>query len=149
MTATVRTIQKSVTLKATPDKVWAILFDNTRNGQWLGCFSPGSHAEGGWQQGSIVRFVDNGQTGMVARITECQPPRLLTLSYTGLAIPGGEDTESDMARAMQGYGESYRLTDLNGSTRLDISSDMSDEYYDMMANTWDKALEVVREMAEE
>ena len=42
----------------------------------------------------------------------------------------------------------YRLSGENGKTLLSIESDMMEEYFDMMSEAWDRALEKIKAMAE-
>ncbi|MDQ3550213.1 MAG: VOC family protein, partial [Bacteroidota bacterium] len=59
-----------------------------------------------------------------------------------------EDYESEGAKAMKGGKEIYILKGENGTTHLDIASDMGDEWFDSMSVAWDKALQKVKQLAE-
>ena len=59
-----------------------------------------------------------------------------------------EDYTSEMIESMKGGHEIYRLSGDNGKTLLSIESDMTEEYFDMMSEAWDRALEKIKAMSE-
>ncbi|WP_211318107.1 hypothetical protein [Pontibacter mucosus] len=69
------------------------------------------------------------------------------MEFKGLVHEGKEDYESEEARQVKGSRESYVLTEENGKTRLDISSEMGEEYYEQMSQAWDRALQKLKQLA--
>lgn len=116
--------------------------------QWTAEFAEGSYAETDWHEGSNVRFLGPDGTGLVGRVLASRRPELLDIEYTGVVGGGGDDTESEQARLWSGTHETYRLTGAGGGTLLAISAPMEDAYYDDMAGAWDRALAIVKELAE-
>ena len=115
---------------------------------WYAEFSEGSHAQTDWQVGGKAVFTDNSCNGIVARIVENKPAELLDLEYTGTLENGKENYESDMAIAIKGSHETYRLNESGGVTHLHIASDMGAQYFEMMSEAWDRALQKVKGLAE-
>ena len=52
-----------------------------------------------------------------------------------------------MAKAMSGTEETYELSDSNGTTKLVISVDMGEDYFDEMSVAWDAALQRISELS--
>lgn len=143
-----KVIKKTIELNAPAQKIWDVLLLDEYNRQWFAVFSEGTRAETDWAVGSKVIFVDESQGGMLGRIITHDVAKKLVVEYDGFMAAGKEDRESEGAKEFAGAHESYELTEDNGVITLHISSDMSDEYYDMMAAQWDKALLVIKQLAE-
>jgi len=57
-----------ITINATPEKVWKILWNDSTYRKWTTVFAEGSFAETDWQEGSKVLFLGPEGRGMVSRI---------------------------------------------------------------------------------
>lgn len=142
-------IQKSIDIQATPEQVWKVLTQDDLTRQWYALFSEGTYATTDqWQEGSRVDFKDATDCGMIARIDQNDPFKKLVIAYEGQIVNGKEDFTSEVAQQIKGGKESYTLTEQDGGTRLAITQDMTDEYYDMMSASWDKALEQIKSLSE-
>ncbi len=144
----VKTIKKSIDINAPKQQVWNILVEDEYTRDWYSEFSPGSHVETDWKEGGKAVFSDHTNCGMVAKIIANKPLEELAFEYTGFLKDGVEDYESEGAKAMKGGKEIYILKGENGTTHLDIASDMGDEWFDSMSVAWDKALKKVKQLAE-
>ncbi|MGI8600796.1 MAG: VOC family protein [Chitinophagaceae bacterium] len=144
----VKTIKKSIDINAPKQQVWNILVEDEYTRDWYSEFSPGSHVETDWKEGGKAVFSDHTNCGMVAKIIANKPLEELAFEYTGFLKDGVEDYESEGAKAMKGGKEIYILKGENGTTHLDIASDMGDEWFDSMSVAWDKALQKVKQLAE-
>jgi len=142
-------IKKSVEINASNDKVWNVLILDEHNKKWYSAFSEGTHAETDWKVGSRVVFSDKSGDGMIGKIIENEPGKSLVIEYDGVIMQGIEDYDSEVAQKVKGGKESYTLTNANGKTNLAISSDMDPEYYEMMSEQWDVALEKIKKLAEQ
>jgi uncharacterized protein YndB with AHSA1/START domain len=143
-----RTITKAIDVDAPPERVWDVLLDDATYRQWTAEFMAGSYAETDWQEGSTVRFLDPSGSGMLGHIVASRRPELVDVEFDGVVADGKDDTETDHAREYRGARETYRLTRTPSGTRLDISGDMGEQYYDDMAAAWDRALAKVKALAE-
>ncbi len=141
---------KSIDINATPEKVWNVLLTDRTYRIWAGEFSEGSHFEGtDWSEGSQVTFKDSSGMGLVAVVTKSVPNEEVEFRYTALYANGQTDTESPEAKEMLQAHESYVLTPIDDmTTRLDVSSEMIEEWFGGLDVQWDKALAKVKALAE-
>jgi uncharacterized protein YndB with AHSA1/START domain len=140
-------IQKSIDIEAPKTKVWDVLVKDEYNQQWYAEFSAGTKAVTDWKEGSKVLFVDSSNSGLACTVTVNKPAEELIVEYTGIVNNGVEDTEGEMAKAVKGGKEVYKLSEQNGVTHLVAECDMDEQMYDSMAATWDKAMMKIKELA--
>ena len=138
-----------ISINAPADKVWETLWDKSKYPQWTSVFSPGSNVETDWQKGSKVLFLDGNGSGMLARIHDLQPNRLMSFQHYGVVNDGVEDTTSDKVKEWAGAFENYHLDEKDGSTTLLVEMEVTKEYEDYFEKTWPKALEKVKALAEQ
>lgn len=143
-----KTIRKSIDIRAPRERVWDVLLKDPHLTTWMHEFSPGSVAKTDWRVGSLARFVDHSNNGMVVRVAQNKPNEVLALAYEGVIVNGEDDFTSEEAVAFKGGHEVYRLSGGNGFTELAIQSDMLEAYYDDMMEAWDRALQKIKSMAE-
>lgn len=141
-------LSKIVQINAPKQKVWDVLLDDATYRQWTSVFSAGSHAVGGWDEGSKVHFKNGEGRGLVSRVKVHKPAEIITLEHIGLLDKDTEDFESDEVKKWAGSLETYRVSESAGQTQLDIEMDVIPEYEDFMNKTWDKALALVKDLAE-
>lgn len=143
-----RTIEKAIYVAAPRERVWDVLLDDATYRQWTAEFMAGSYAETDWREGSTVRFLDPSGSGMLGRVVASHRPELVDVEYDGVVVDGQDDTTGQTAREYRGARETYRLTESGGGTHLAISADMGEQHYDDMTAAWDRALAVVKALAE-
>ncbi|CAN5144318.1 SRPBCC domain-containing protein [soil metagenome] len=143
-----KTIHKSIDIAASAEKVWEVLASDTQTKVWYAVFSEGTHADTDWQEGSKIIATDNTGEGLVGMIKESKPGEILSIEYYGWIKEGKEDTESKVAQMMKGAKEIYRLSEKGGATHLDISCDMDEGSYEMMSESWNKAVVMIKDLAE-
>jgi uncharacterized protein YndB with AHSA1/START domain len=144
----VKTIHKTIDIKAPKEQVWNVLFGDSTYQIWTKEFSESSYAETDWKEGSKAVFKDNTNSGLVGRIIQSQPYDLLSIEYDGELKNGVEDFESEASQSIKGGRETYKLSEQDGATRLIVASDMDESYFDTMSEAWDRALLKVKELAE-
>lgn len=144
-----KTIRKSIALDASKEKVWDVLTKDQYTRDWLGAFSPGSHAISDWQTGSKIVFADDSGYGVIGRIVTHDPYELLSMEYYGIIKDDIEDLESKEAQVYNGTHETYRLTSKDGKTVLDIEADIVDESFGSMSALWDKAILRIENLAQD
>ncbi|MET0391549.1 MAG: SRPBCC domain-containing protein [Chitinophagaceae bacterium] len=140
--------QFNITIDAPREKVWDILWADDTYRKWTSVFSEGSHAETDWQKGSKVLFLDGKGSGMVSTIADNIPNEYLSIRHLGVVNDGVEDLESEKVKEWAGAMENYTLKSVDGKTELIVDMDINDEYKDYFKNTWPKALDKVKELAE-
>ena len=141
--------QQFKTLISAPrEKVWNVLWNDDTYRKWTSVFSEDSHAETDWQKGSKVLFLDGKGSGMVARIAENKPNEFLSIEHLGEVHNGVEDTVSEKIKQWAGAHENYTLKNVDGNTELTVDMDVTEEFKDYFHDTWPKAMEKIKELAE-
>jgi uncharacterized protein YndB with AHSA1/START domain len=143
-----QTIKKSIKINAPREIVWKVLLDEEYTRAWYGEFSEGSHAQTDWQVGSKAIFSDNSHCGLIGKVIANKPFELLSVEYTGQIVDGVEDYDSDVAKDVRGGLETYRLSGENGITHLAIECDMGEDFFEIMAQAWDRALQKIQQLTE-
>jgi hypothetical protein len=137
-----------ISINAPREKVWDVLWNDASYRAWTSVFAEGSHAETDWKKGSKVLFLDNKGRGMVSVIAEKIPNEFMSFRHLGEVKDGVEDTSSERVSQWSGALENYSLKTLNGKTELIVDMNITDEFMDYFLNTWPKALDKVKELAE-
>ena len=137
------------TINASREKVWEALWSDETYPKWTAPFSEGSRAKSDWKEGSKVYFINADGEGMVALIDKRKDPEIMNFKHIGMVDKNGnEDYESEKVKSWAGLMENYRLEDKNGKTNLTVTMDLKAEYKDYFLKTWPKALEKLKEIAE-
>lgn len=139
----------STSINASPEKVWNILWTDATYRKWTAAFMEGSYAVTDWKEGSKVLFLDGKGMGMVSRIAVNRPNEYMSIEHLGEVKDGVEDTTSDRVKAWAGAHENYTLKKINDQTELTIDMDITEEYKEMFAQIWPKALANVKQLSEQ
>lgn len=137
------------TINAPATTVWDILWGADTYPEWTSVFSEGSRVETNWEKGGKVLFLDGSNNGMVSEIADKVPNQYMSFRHLGNYIDGKEDLHSEEVKKWAGATENYTLTEANGSTELAVDMDMTDEHAAMFTNIMPKALEKVKQLAEQ
>lgn len=137
-----------ITVDASPEKLWQILWNDETYRQWTSAFAPGSCAKSDWAEGSKILFVDDKDSGMVSRIARKIPNEFMSFEHLGIVKDGVEDTTSEQVKNWAGATENYTLTAKGNSTELLIELDIDDQHREYFAETWPKALDMIKSIAE-
>jgi hypothetical protein len=139
-----------ITIDAPREKVWNALWKNDNYQQWTAPFATGSRAETDWEKGSKVLFLDAKNSGMVSTIVDNKPNEFMSIKHLGTVKNGVEDLDSAESRQWAGALENYTLLTVNGKTELiiDMEGNIPEEFVDYFVQTWPKALEKLKEIAE-
>ena len=135
-------------IDAPREKVWNILWGDDSYSKWTSVFSEGSRAETDWKEGSKVLFLDGKGSGMVSTVAANKPNEFMSFKHLGTVKDGVEDMDSEQTKEWSGAVENYTLKTVNGKTELIVAMDMTDEFKDYFLQTFPKALEKVKELAE-
>ncbi len=138
----------SITIDASKEQVWHALFDDEPFRKWSSVFAEGSHFVGDWSEGSEIRFLTKDNDGMVSMIDRNRPYEFMSIRHIGYIRQGVEDTESDEVKSWTPAFENYTLKDADGGTHLTVETDTFNDFVEYFNETWPKALEVVKEVAE-
>jgi uncharacterized protein YndB with AHSA1/START domain len=143
----------TIHINAPREKVWNTMLEDATYRQWTSIFSPGSRFEGSWDEGSKIVFLGDGEegkeSGMVATIAENRPLEFVSIKHLGMINDGVEDTESEEVKSWVGAREEYTLRDVDGGTDVEIDVDTTEEYEEDFGEMWPKALQRLKELAEQ
>jgi uncharacterized protein YndB with AHSA1/START domain len=134
----------SVQINAPKEKVWQTLWSDDSYRKWTAAFHEGSYAKGEWKEGNDIQFLIPEGDGMYSRIQKLVPNQQMTFEHLGEIKGGEKQPQSKWAGAL----ESYYLTENNGITELTVETDLEDEYLQYFKDTFPKALQLVKELAE-
>ncbi len=138
----------SIAIDASKEQVWHALFDDESFRTWSSVFAEGSHYVGDWSEDSEIRFLVKGNDGMVSVIDKNRPFEYMSIRHIGYIRKGVEDIDSDEVKSWTPAYENYTLVDSEGGTRLTVGTDTFNEFVEYFNETWPKALDVIRKLAE-
>jgi uncharacterized protein YndB with AHSA1/START domain len=150
-------LQFSIVINAPKEKVWHTMLDLDTYKIWTEPFYPGSFYEGDWNQGSKILFLapdEKGKmSGMISQIKENKPYEFVSTETKGVVKDGKEITTSKEAKEYAGSLENYTFKELDGKTEVivDLSGPvvMDEELKQYFQGTWSKALQILKDLAEE
>lgn len=143
-----KTLHFSITINSPREKVWKTLWDDATYRQWTSVFSEGSYALSAWKEGSRVHFLSPSGDGMFSEIVKLIPNELMSFRHLGAMKEGKEQPETEETKKWIGAMENYTLSGKDGKTELSVSVDIVDEFVDYMNQTFPKALDKVKALAE-
>lgn len=147
-------IHFSIDINASKEKVWDTMLDDATYRDWTEAFNPGSYYKGDWSKGSKILFIgpdpETGKEGgMVSRIAENRPYEYISIEHLGIIKDGVEDTTSEEAKKWTPAFENYTFKEKDGVTQVQVDMDTMEEYKEMFETMWPKALQRLKELAEE
>lgn len=120
--------------------------------QWTAEFNPTSTYEGNWEKGSKILFVGtdkNGKRGgMISEVADHIPNQFVSIRHYGMLDGEKEITEGSDVEAWAGSLENYAFHEHNGVTTVTVEMDTAEGFDDYFNNTWPKALNKLKELAE-
>ena len=129
--------------------MWEILWDLDSYRAWTTVFTEGSYAKTDkWKEGSKVLFLNHKGSGIVSIVTANKPNEFMSFKHLGMVKDGVEDTSSDAVMAWAGATENYTLTEENGTTKLFVEMDSTDDFKDYFLKKWPVALEKIKALSE-
>lgn len=151
-----KTVQYSREINAPAEKVYITMLgldDKSTYEKWTSAFNPVSTYEGSWDKGSKIIFSGEdelGNTGgMIAEIVENDPTRYVSIRHYGIIDGEQEITEGPQVEKWAGALENYTFTEKEGVTTLQIDIDIAEDYIDHFNDLWPKALDKLKDLAEE
>jgi hypothetical protein len=85
----------------------------------------------------------------VSRIRINRPYEYVSIEHLGMVEGGREDTSSEAATAWAGALENYTFRDVDGRTDVQVEMDSDEDNRAMFDEIWPKALERLKELAEQ
>ena len=142
-----------IEINASNEKVWASIVDVNLYRIWAEEFMEGSYFEGGWKKGDAIQFLAENESGnkegMVSEIAESDYPKYISIRHLGYIMDGVIDTTSDLVKAWAPSYENYTLEALDDQkTKFRLDMDVEDQYYDMMLEMWQRAMQQLKQVSE-
>lgn len=144
-----KTIQFKVSINAPASKVWAVLWNDSTYRLWTAAFSEGSYAVSDWKEGSKILFLNEEKNGIYSTITRLIPEQFISFTHIGNVKNGVEQPIAEEAKKCSGDTENYTLTETGNTTELVASLDITEDFSDYFSRTFPKALNIVKELAEQ
>ena len=138
-----QTIDQQIKIHAPAKKVWQVLWDNDSYRKWAAAFMDGSHYSGDLKQGGRIRFLDPNNNGMESEVASLTENREITFHHL-YELEAGKEGES-----LGKLREQYTLEEQNGVTTLSLNSEMPSKYFEELDAATTRALQVIKELAEE
>lgn len=137
-------IEKSIIIKATPEKVWHVLTDKESTKCWAASFRPGTSATSDWQVGGKVVWSTEGapaESDMTGEITMLLPNQLLVVDF-GHSVPTDDQPGCT-------YAETYSIVPKEDGVVLSIKAGgMGEKDFAKMAPAWEEALNCIKDASE-
>lgn len=135
-------------INASKERVWDSLWEDQNYRYWTSVFAEGSSAESDWQEGSRILFGDGKGSGMISKIARKIPNEFMSFEHLGEIKDGVEDFATAEEKGWAGALENYTLREEGGTTTLTVELDYNEEFAGYFQDTFPKALEKVKELAE-
>jgi len=143
-----KTLNFSININAPKEKIWKILWNDTTFRQWTSVFSEGSYAVSDWNEGSRVLFLSAEGEGMYSTIARKISNELMSIRHLGIVKDGIEQPETEEIKSWSGAMETYELPEIDGNTKLDVTLDITDDHEQYFKDTFPKALDDIKSLAE-
>lgn len=138
-----QTINQKMEINAPAEKVWQVLWNKDSYKKWAEVFMPGSHYTGDLKAGGRIQFLDPDNNGMESDVESVTKNREITFHHL-FELEAGKE-----GRNLGNMREKYLLREQDGVTTLSVNSDMPEEYFNEMDASMTKALQTIKELAEQ
>jgi hypothetical protein len=89
-----------------------------------------------------------GMSEMVSRIKEHLPFEHISIEHLGIVKDGKEDTLGEEVKAWAGAHENYTFKKTGDTTEVLVKMDTVEEYREIFLDTWPRALQKLKSLAE-
>lgn len=135
----------SIQINAPKERVWEVLWSDAGYRKWTSVFMEGSYAESDWEEGSKIKFLAPRGEGMYSIIQKKVPLEQMVFEHQGEIKNGVEERKAEWAGATEGY----HLREADGGTELRVTLDTNEDAKDYFSQVFPKALELVKQLAEQ
>ena len=138
--------QFSITITASRDRVWNVLWQDQTFRDWASIIDEGSYMVGELKTGSQIQFISSSSGyGVTSLVEKYIPNELLILRHQADTQDNGKN-ERD--QEWTGGSEKYTATDHDGITILTVEIDTPPELVEIFNDRMPKALARVKVLAE-
>ncbi|MBK9933381.1 MAG: SRPBCC domain-containing protein [Cytophagaceae bacterium] len=142
-----------IEINVSAQKTYEIMIGKETYKNWTKIFNPTSDFKGSWEKGSKILFVgiseDGQEGGMVSQIADNIRGEFISIKHIGILHGGEEITSGPM---VEGWGDAlenyYFEPQGENNCKLKVTMDVNEEYLDYFTESWPKALEALKNLAE-
>lgn len=142
------TLEFKIRIKASPGKIWSVLWDDETYRIWTGAFCEGSYAVSDWNEGDKIHFMSPNGEGMNSIIEKKVPNEYMAFKHIGEIKDFKEQPLNEETEKWSGYMETYRLIPDDEFTDLISQVDVIEKHIDYFKEAFPKGLESVKELSE-
>lgn len=143
------TLEFTVKIKTTPDKVWKVLWEDETYKKWTSVFCEGSYTVSDWNEGDKIHFMSPNGEGMNSIIEKKIPNEYMAFKHIGEIKDFKEQPLDEETKKWSGAMETYRLIPNGEFTDLVAKVDAGEKFVDYFKDVFPKGLEVVKQLSEE
>lgn len=143
------TLQFNITINASKEVIWEILWNDETYKKWTGVFCEGSSVKTSWNEGDKIYFLSPNGEGMNSIIEVKIPYEYIAFKHIGELKNFEEIPINDAVKEWSGAMETYRLIPKENSIDLEVKIDVIEKYVDYFKESFPKGLEVVKQLSEE
>jgi uncharacterized protein YndB with AHSA1/START domain len=137
--------QFSIQINASQKRVWDILWNDKTFRQWADIIDEGTYMKGGLKEGSEIEFISGNGYGVTSLVEKLVTGELLLIRHKADTQDVGQQAREDQ---WTGGKEIYTLEEADGITTLTAEFDVPPELEDYFKETYPKAFEMVKVLAE-
>lgn len=139
-------IQFSIEIKASKERVWATLWEDTSFRDWANRIDEGTYMKGIMKEGNEIQFISsvNGY-GVTSLVEKLNPNEFVLFRHSADTKDSGQQ---EREKEWTGGKESYSLIEKNGVTTLIIKTDIPQEQEETFNIRLPRALERIKMLAE-
>lgn len=142
------TLKFKIEIEAPKEKVWKVLWDDETYRQWTTAFCEGTYAISEWEEGGKIHFLSPNGEGMNSIIESKIANEYMAFKHIG-ELKNFEEMPIDAAtKEWSGAMETYRLTQNNSVTELEVNMDCVEKYIDYFKDVFPKAMEAIKTLSE-
>jgi len=139
----------NISIKASKEKIWKVLWEDETYRKWTGVFYEGSYAVSDWNEGGKIHFLGPDGGGMNSIIEKKIPNEYMAFKHLGELKDFKELPLNEETNEWSGSMETYRLTQNGDAVDLEVEVDVTEKHIDYFKGTFPKALDRIKELSEE
>lgn len=130
-------------ISAPAEKVWKVLFTQDENRNWPSALNEGTYFEGNWEEGSVMRFLDEENNGMYNSVEKNIPNKELIMKHLGWIYDGELSPQN-----WEDSTVTYLLESNGNGTLLTGKINALDEFVDFFNSKYPSNFEKVKKLSE-
>ena len=142
------TLEFKIEINTSKEKVWNTLWNDETYRKWTNVFCEGTYAVSNWNEGDKIHFLSPNGEGMNSIIDKKIENEYIAFKHLSSMKNFKEMPIDDESQKWTGSLETYRLTQNNSTTLLEVKIDTLEKYIDYFKTTFPNGLEMVKTLSE-